>query len=125
MKKSDQTGVDVTRRNILKTVGAGVAATAAGSLLADAASAAKPRPAAELRRGAGGPYNILFVLTDQERLFRAGELPQGYRLPAHERLAQRGVVFENHRINSCVCTPSRSVAYTGRHIQQTRMFDNT
>jgi arylsulfatase len=34
-------------------------------------------------------------------------------------------VFENHRINSCVCTPSRSVLYTGRHIQQTRMFDNT
>jgi len=31
----------------------------------------------------------------------------------------------NHRINSCVCTPSRSVIYTGRHIQQTGMFDNT
>ena len=34
------------------------------------------------------------------------------------------MVFENHRINSCVCTSSRSVIYTGRHIQQTRMFDN-
>jgi arylsulfatase A-like enzyme len=34
-------------------------------------------------------------------------------------------VFENHRINSCVCTSSRSVLYTGRHIQQTKMFDNT
>ena len=74
---------------------------------------------------AGGPYNIVFILTDQERHFRAGELPADYRLPAHERLAQRGVVFENHRINSCVCTSSRSVIYTGRHIQQTRMFDNT
>ncbi len=74
---------------------------------------------------AGGPYNIVFILTDQERHFRAGELPSDYRLPAHERLAQRGVVFENHRINSCVCTSSRSVIYTGRHIQQTRMFDNT
>ena len=31
----------------------------------------------------------------------------------------------NHTINSCVCTPSRSVLYTGRHIQQTGMFDNT
>ncbi len=74
---------------------------------------------------AGGPYNIVFILTDQERHFRAGELPGDYRLPAHERLAQRGIVFENHRINSCVCTSSRSVIYTGRHIQQTRMFDNT
>jgi len=65
------------------------------------------------------------MLTDQERFFRPGELPDGYRLPAHERLAQRGTVFENHRINSCVCTPSRSVVYTGRHIQETKMFDNT
>jgi arylsulfatase len=72
----------------------------------------------------GGPYNILFILTDQERQFRPGELPKDYRLPAHERLAQKGVVFENHRINSCVCTSSRSVIYTGRHIQQTKMFDN-
>lgn len=73
----------------------------------------------------GGPYNIVFILTDQERQFRPGELPAGYRLPAHERLAQRGTVFENHRINSCVCTSSRSVIYTGQHIQHTRMFDNT
>jgi arylsulfatase len=74
---------------------------------------------------AGGPYNIVFILTDQERHFRPGELPAGYRLPAHERLAQRGTVFENHRINSCVCTSSRSVIYTGQHIQHTKMFDNT
>ena len=71
------------------------------------------------------PYNILFILTDQERYFPPGELPRDYRLPGHERLAQRGTVFVNHHINSCVCTPSRSVLYTGRHIQHTKMFDNT
>jgi arylsulfatase A-like enzyme len=70
-------------------------------------------------------YNILFILTDQERFFRPGELPQGYSLPAQERLMKRGTTFINHRINSCVCTPSRSVIYTGQHIQQTKMFDNT
>ncbi len=74
---------------------------------------------------AGGPYNIVFILTDQERRFRPDEVPKDYRLPAHERLMEKGVVFENHRINSCVCTSSRSVIYTGRHIQQTKMFDNT
>ena len=73
----------------------------------------------------GGPYNIVFILTDQERHFRPEELPRDYRLPAHERLANNGVVFENHRINACVCTSSRSVIYTGLHIQQTKMFDNT
>jgi len=71
------------------------------------------------------PYNILFLLVDQERLFRPGELPAGYRLPAHERLMKRGTTFVNHRICPCVCTPSRSVLYTGQHIQHTRMFDNT
>jgi len=74
---------------------------------------------------ASGPYNIVFILTDQERYFQPNELPGDYRLPAHERLAKNGVVFENHRINSCVCTSSRSVIYTGLHIQQTKMFDNT
>jgi arylsulfatase len=72
-----------------------------------------------------GPYNFLFILTDQERFFRPRELPEGYRLPAHERLAKLGTTFLNHRINSCVCTSSRSVLYTGQHIQHTRMFDNT
>jgi arylsulfatase len=74
---------------------------------------------------ANGSYNILFILTDQERYFRPGELPTDYRLPAHERLSKNGIVFENHRINSCVCTSSRSVLYTGQHIQHTKMFDNT
>jgi len=71
------------------------------------------------------PYNILFIVTDQERHFRSGELPSDYRLPAHERLASKGTVFVNHRINSCVCTSSRSVIYTGQHIQHTKMFDNS
>lgn len=74
--------------------------------------------------GVGG-YNILFILTDQERHFRPGELPVGYELPGHDRLRRAGTTFTNHRIASCVCTSSRSVIYTGRHIQQTRMFDNT
>ena len=116
---------NASRRRLLKTAGAGVAATLSGAAGFPGAVAANPRGGATSPPGAQGPYNILFILTDQERYFRPGELPRDYRLPAHERLAQRGVVFENHRINSCVCTPSRSVLYTGRHIQHTKMFDNT
>ena len=65
------------------------------------------------------------IVTDQERQLRPDELPNGYRLPGHEKLAARGVVFENHQIASCVCTPSRAVLYTGQHIQNNGMFDNT
>jgi arylsulfatase len=119
---------DSSRRDFLKAAGLGALA------LTMNASQAQEGPAAQVR-GAGGapvaagagsaPYNILFILTDQERYFRPGELPAGFDLPAHERLMRQGTTFVNHRINSCVCTPSRSVLYTGRHIQQTGMFDNT
>ena len=111
METSNQAVADAAlrRRDVL----AAAVGLAAGALTGSAAA-----------QGARAP-NILFLLTDQERFFRPGELPAGYDLPAHAKLVKRGTSFVNHRIASCVCTPSRSVIYTGRHIQQTRMFDNT
>lgn len=112
----------LSRRDFLQLASAGATALGLGGAGAAQAAAAKSsaKPAA-----AHGPYNILFILTDQERFFRPGELPVGFHLPAHERLMKNGVTFTNHRINSCVCTSSRSVLYTGKHIQQTGMFDNS
>lgn len=121
----DPTGFDLSRRNALKALGAGAVAAAVGKSLAASAGVGATGAQSPATPLPGEPYNILFILTDQERLFWPGELPADYRLPAHERLLKRGTLFENHYINSCVCTPSRSVIYTGRHIQQTRMFDNT
>ncbi len=116
----------VSRRDFLRLAGSGAVAAGLGAAPATGA-AASPASAGPAAGGANraGPYNILFILTDQERFFRPGELPAGYSLPAHERLMKRGTTFVNHRINACVCTPSRSVVYTGQHIQHTRMFDNT
>ncbi|HKU86836.1 MAG TPA: sulfatase-like hydrolase/transferase [Casimicrobiaceae bacterium] len=125
MTQTKHSEIDVARRDAVKAIGAGAVAAAIGTDPFAVASAATARGAPAIAKPPSGPYNILFILTDQERYFRPGELPAGYRLPAHERLAQRGTVFVNHHINSCVCTPSRSVLYTGRHIQHTKMFDNT
>ena len=114
----------LSRRDFLQLASAG--ATALGLGGAGAAQAASVKSGAKPAAAAAhGPYNILFILTDQERFFRPGELPVGFHLPAHERLMKNGVTFTNHRINSCVCTSSRSVLYTGKHIQQTGMFDNS
>lgn len=69
------------------------------------------------------PYNILFILTDQERHF--DQYPVGVNQPGLERLQGMGVTFENHHICAAVCTPSRSTIYTGQHIVHSGMFDNT
>lgn len=128
MADKEQGRESFTRRDFLRTAGAGAMMLGLGSgHLVSAATATNPGPAMPVSPGpsAAGPYNILFILTDQERFFRPGELPPDFSLPARERLTREGTTFTNHRINSCVCTPSRSVLYTGRHIQQTNMFDNT
>ena len=62
-------------------------------------------------------------MTDQER-YLPGLLGQGH-WPGRDRLAKMGTTLENHQVNSMVCTPPRSVIFTGQHIQHTRMFDNT
>ena len=115
---------DTGRRGVLKSLGAGVGVAMVGLGLAGGAVASSA-PAGGVRPGAAGPYNVLFILTDQEKFFRPRRTAAGLRAAGARAAARRGVVFENHRINSCVCTPSRSVLYTGRHIQQTKMFDNT
>jgi arylsulfatase len=67
--------------------------------------------------------NILMIVTDQEYAHQA--LPDGASLPNRERLKDRGVTFNNHQVTTTVCTPSRSVMWTGQHTPLTRMFDNT
>ena len=83
----------ISRREFMKNTGsAAVAAVAAWALPGARAARARDR-----RR-----YNILMIVTDQERYLPLAERPNGYRLPGQEKLAAHGVVFENHRIASCV-----------------------
>jgi len=119
-----------TRREFLRATGAGamMLGLGSGSRMSNASDTSGTEDSsqqASLPSSVNGPYNILFILTDQERYFQPGELPVGYSLPGRERVQKQGTSFVNHRINSCVCTPSRSVIYTGQHIQHTKMFDNT
>jgi arylsulfatase A-like enzyme len=112
MKHNKTSGI--SRRSFVQGVGTTAIAGAAGMSLADLSMAKESKR-----------YNVLMIVTDQESYIPPSALPKGYRLPGHEKLAARGTVFENHQIASAVCTPSRSVIYTGQHIQNTGMFDNT
>ncbi len=115
--KSDK---PISRRDFLKTSGAAALALTAGPALSTAHAASRAATTTGKDQ-----LNILMIVTDQERHLRPDELPIGYRLPGHEKLMSRGVTFDNHQIGSCVCTPSRAVVYTGQHIQNNGMFDNT
>jgi arylsulfatase len=66
--------------------------------------------------------NILLITTDEERF--ALPASEGYRLPARERLEARGVRFERYYVASAMCSSSRSVMYTGRHVPITEIYDN-
>ena len=114
-----------SRRQFIKNSGlAALGTTVSGGLAASDSIQTEGRKPKSQTAG-GGPYNILMIVTDQERYMPRKDLPSGYRLPGHERLYAQGVTFENHQIASCVCTPSRAVLYTGQHIQHNGMFDNT
>ncbi|WP_316374773.1 sulfatase-like hydrolase/transferase [Burkholderia anthina] len=124
------------RRRFLKLAGAAVASAgigadalaanpppAAGTAAAATASAVDPG----LRGAATAPatpppagYNILFILTDQERHFDRWPFP----VPGREALRRDGITFMHHQIAACVCSPSRSTVYTGQHIQHTGVLDN-
>ena len=72
---------------------------------------------------ADGNYNIVFITVDQEAYMES--YPQGSDYAARERLRQIGTTFEKHYSCSNVSTSSRSVIYTGRHVTETHMMDNT
>jgi arylsulfatase len=90
------------------------AALLLAAALGHAAATGRPaqvEPAPDGPAGGKPPYNILFVVCDQEayRLFAGGD----YQLPARAELRRRGVTFRNHYIGSAVCTPSRAMFLTG------------
>ncbi|MER7772510.1 sulfatase-like hydrolase/transferase [Kitasatospora sp. NPDC096140] len=66
--------------------------------------------------------NILLIVTDEERA--AIPRPQGFTLPARERLAERGTTFDRYYTASAMCSSARSVIYTGRHLPLTEIYDN-
>lgn len=110
-----------SRRALL---GGGTAALLGANLLPSLPRAAKADTVAqESVQAPDAPpagYNILFILVDQEHFFPKWPFP----VPAREWLKKKGITFTNHQSASCVCSPARSVIYTGEHIQHSGVFDN-
>lgn len=75
--------------------------------------------------GAAGPYNILFVFTDdhaQHAISAYGSTIN--RTPNLDRLAREGMLFRNAFVTNSICAPSRAVILTGKHSHLNGVLDN-
>ena len=104
MSKDDKT--DYSRREFIKTSGLTALGSGVVGVTSTPVSFAQTDNKVRPKEPHEGRYNILMIVTDQERHMSSGDLPVGYQLPGHERLAKDGIVFENHQVASCVCPPS-------------------
>jgi arylsulfatase len=66
--------------------------------------------------------NVLLITTDEERF--GIPRPDGFSLPARERIAESGTTFERYYAASTQCSSARSVMYTGQHVPITQIYDN-
>lgn len=110
---------DASRREMLKRMGqAGV--LSAGLSILDRVG--RPGQA----QAATSQPNILMIVVDEERDWEW--LPKTFdfsgHFPARQWLKDAGVRFTNYYVHTAPCSPSRSIMYTGRHTDQTGVFDN-
>lgn len=106
------------RRDVLKAMASAASLAYPASKAIAEEQTPSPRPKGPRAR----KPNILFICTDQERLWH--DLPADLPLPGHDWLRSRGTSFENHHVNTSPCGPSRSTIYTGLHIQHTKVYLN-
>jgi arylsulfatase A-like enzyme len=116
------TKTGISRRDLLgKSTASVIGANLLASLVpAEATAQTTPAQPVQAPDTPPGGYNILFVLVDQEHFFPKWPFP----VPARDMLKAKGITFANHQAASCVCSPARSVIYTGQHIQHSGVFDN-
>jgi len=91
------------------TAGLGIASSLLSSSLLMAAPQKKPRRP-----------NVLFIITDDQRLSTFGFLGGKVLTPNIDQLAAEGVYFSRGYASSSVCTPSRYSCLTGRYASRCR-----
>lgn len=70
--------------------------------------------------------NILFILTDDQRWNTLGCMGDTNILtPNIDRLAQQGVLFQNHFVTTSICCCSRASIFTGQYLSRHHIGDFT
>jgi len=70
--------------------------------------------------------NILFIMSDdhtsQAISAYGGELSEVFQTPNIDRIANKGVVFNNCLVTNSICTPSRAAIMTGQYSQHNGVY---
>lgn len=104
----------ITRQEFLGTVGAGALGAALSSPSAFGQSG-----------GENPPHNFLLLLSDEHNpAFTSLAGHPEIQTPNLERLARRGVVFDNTYCPSPLCMPCRSSFMSGRRVQEIQCYNN-
>jgi len=67
--------------------------------------------------------NILLIFNDQER--QRDWIPEGVDLPSRQRLIDGGLEFTNYYTHTSPCSPSRATLFTGQHVFQHGVTENS
>ncbi len=67
--------------------------------------------------------NILLIVSDQER--QRDWLPEGFELPARQRLIDEGLEFTNYYTHTSPCSPSRATLFTGDYMAGHGVTENS
>ncbi len=108
--KQQNVDKNVNRRQFLRRTVFSASGIALGNLLPD-----KPtRIAAGVNKAKRKP-NIVFIITDDQKLDSFGLLNKKALTPNIDSLANNGVYFSRAYVSTSVCTPSRYTCLTGRY----------
>ena len=69
-------------------------------------------------------YNVIFVLTDDQRYDELGFMNPVIETPHMDRLAAEGVHFRNAFVTTSLCSPSRASILTGQYMHNHGVVDN-
>ncbi len=124
-----------TRRHFLKTAGLAAAGASLLPRLSAAAPAASASSAASLAAAASpsaaptplvssGSPNLLFLVTDQQSWDALGVTNPALKTPHLDRLAARGILFDQAICQCPMCIPSRYSFCTGLYPSQIGVLNN-
>ncbi len=80
------------------------------------------RPTRAALASSGKPFNVLLIVTDQERARHL--IPAGVPLPQRDRLMEGSTVFRAAHTATNLCSMSRANLYTGLHAQRNGVWEN-